>query len=160
MPIEWGSDPVMSSTSLVVSTQAPSRTSLRTLVIDRNSVNQQLWVHMLQRLGSRPLAVADGREALAVLGQMPFDVILMDFDVPSTEGDNLAREIRTRSGQDDRPWLIAASHVADSAVYDRAMAAGMNDFMIKSGHFENMARAMRFAERTLQAPVVRGLHAA
>ncbi|HEY0965881.1 MAG TPA: response regulator [Opitutaceae bacterium] len=142
-----------------LSTRMNSR-PLRVLVVDGNSVNQQLWSHMLRRLDYKPLAVADGIEALAAVQQMPFDVVLMDLDLPAEDGAEVAGRIRQLSADPDHPWIIAASNGVHADAYDRAMAAGMNDFVIKSGHFENLTRAMRFAERALRASAVRDQHAA
>lgn len=136
------------------------RRPLRVLVVDGHSVNQQLWSHMLRRLGYKPMAVGDGEEALAAIEQMPFDVVLMDLDLPTADGAEVARRIRAERPQAERPWIIAAANTANPDDYDRAMAAGMNDFVIKSGHFENLTRAMRLAERALRAPNARDQHAA
>lgn len=139
--------------SLSASVPPPDR-ALRVLIVDGHSVNQQLWAHMLRRLGHKSLAVSDGEEAIDSLKQIPFDVVLMDLDLPTADSFDIARRIRERVRNPERPWIIAASLLPESDDYDRAMAAGMNDFVIKSGHFENLMRAMRFAERSLAACAV------
>jgi len=126
----------------------PSR-ALRVLIVDGHSVNQQLWAHMLRRLGHKSLAVINGEEAIESLEQIPFDVILMDLDLPTDDSFDIARRIRERACNPERPWIIATSIHPESADCDRAMEVGMNDFVIKSGHFENLMHAMRFAELSL-----------
>ncbi|MFO0984056.1 MAG: response regulator [Planctomycetota bacterium] len=61
-------------------------------------MNQKVLLRLLERLGYRATAVADGREALAMLEQAPFDVLITDVQMPVMDGHELAREVRRREG--------------------------------------------------------------
>src|SRR5262249_33834790 len=67
---------------------------LRILVAEDNDFNRDLLEHMLARLGlSAPMA-ANGREALALLGREPFDLLLLDIHMPELDGFQVVGEIR------------------------------------------------------------------
>jgi signal transduction histidine kinase len=67
---------------------------LDVLVAEDNETNRQLLVEVLQRLGHRVTAVANGREALDALAASPFDLVLMDIQMPIMDGAAAARAIR------------------------------------------------------------------
>ncbi len=78
---------------------APSELrGLRVLIVDDNSTNRLLLTRMLEFLGARPAAVADGSEALSALRQAaaraPFRLVLLDLQMPGTDGLETARRIR------------------------------------------------------------------
>ncbi len=123
--------------------------ALRVLVVDGNSVNQRLWSHMLKRLGYRSLSVGDGWEAIDALAMFPSEIILMDLDLPEGAGFEAALHIREKARDPGRPWIVGITINPQPEDYDRAMRVGMNDFLIKSGHPENLMRAMQFARKSL-----------
>ena len=67
---------------------------LKVLVVDDNPVNRKVTLNLLKRLGHTAEAVEGGIEALGRLAELPFDVVLMDLQMPVMDGIRATREIR------------------------------------------------------------------
>jgi CheY-like chemotaxis protein len=107
----------------------------RVLVVEDNPVNQRLVQRVLTNLGCMPTAVDNGRQALNVLAQRAeeFDVVLLDLHMPEMDGIETLREIRAgKAGPHaQNMWGIALTADARDEQRERAMAAGVNDYLTK-----------------------------
>lgn len=119
-----------------------ARCPLRLLVAEDNAVNQRVALLLLKRLGYRATMVANGLEALAAAERTDYDAILMDVEMPEVDGCEATRRIRARSGSATRPWIIALTAGAMRGDRERALAAGMNDFVAKPVRVEALAQAL------------------
>jgi len=99
------------------------------LVAEDNQMNQRVILNVLTNLGYAPDLANDGMEALTMLKQKNYDLILMDVQMPNLDGLESARMIRKIYGK--RPAIIALT--ANSANEDReaCLNAGMNEFLTK-----------------------------
>jgi len=107
-----------------------SRRRLRVLVAEDNVVNQQVARALLVRRGHDVDVVTNGREAVAALRTRPYDVVLMDVQMPELDGLQATREARTIPGCEHLPIVAVTAHAfAD----DRAkfLAAGMSGVVTK-----------------------------
>jgi PAS domain S-box-containing protein len=105
----------------------------RVLIAEDNSINRELAIRMLQRLGLRADAVADGAEAIRALESIPYDLVLMDMRMPVMDGLEAACQIRNpRSAvlNHDIP-IIALTANAMQSDQNSCFAAGMSDFVSK-----------------------------
>ncbi len=105
----------------------------RILLAEDNPINQKLVVSLLTKAGYGIATALTGREALDRLAQEPFDLVLMDMQMPDLDGIEATRLIRQReraSGARPIP-IIAITANAYASDRARCLEAGMNDFITK-----------------------------
>ena len=110
------------------------RAALRLLLAEDNVVNQKVAVRTLDRLGYRTDVVADGAEAVeavraAVAVGQPYDLVLMDVQMPVLDGLDATRQIR--AGGHVQPRIVGMSANAMAEDRGAALAAGMDDYLTK-----------------------------
>jgi PAS domain S-box-containing protein len=112
---------------------------LDVLVAEDNETNRQLLVEVLQRLGHRVTAVANGREALDALAASPFDLVLMDIQMPIMDGAAAARAIRALPAPAASTPVIALT--ADVLPESRARygAAGFDAYLAKPIDWDHLS---------------------
>lgn len=115
-----------------------ARLPLRILLTDDNVINQKVALRLLQQLGYKADTANNGLEAIQALERQPYDVILMDVQMPEMDGIEATRRIRERQQQAaphphfQRPVVIVAM-TANAMQGDRekCIAAGMDDYLPK-----------------------------
>jgi len=100
--------------------------------VEDNTVNQQIALKMLMKLGCRADAVANGHEALDALRQIPYDLIVMDCQMPEMDGYEATAIIRKSDSlnRKDIP-IVAMTANATKSDEERCRQAGMDDYMTK-----------------------------
>ncbi len=109
------------------------RSNVRVLVAEDNAVNQQVALGILRRMGAHAEVVGSGAESIEALRQAPYDIVLMDVQMPDMDG--LEATQRIRSGEAGErcmhiPIIAMTAHALQSD-RDRCLAAGMNDYVSK-----------------------------
>lgn len=105
---------------------------LRILVVDDLAVNQKVVVKMLQQLGYEPDCVADGFTALDQIQEQPYDLVLMDIQMPGMDGYETTELIRQLSFVTaEQPWIVAMTAYSNQQERQRSLQTGMNDFLSK-----------------------------
>ena len=107
------------------------RHPLRILVTEDNVVNQRLALRMLDKLGYRADVAANGLEALEALERQPYDLVLMDVQMPEMDGVEATGRILERWTEDERPWIVAMTAEVMQGDREGFLAAGMNDYVAK-----------------------------
>ena len=122
----------------------------RVLVAEDNSTNQIVALGILGKLGVHGDAVANGKEAVKALETVPYDLVLMDVQMPEMDGLEAARHIRSGQFGVRNPGIpiIAMTAHALREDRDRCLAAGMNDYLSKPVQPNVLARML---ERWLPA---------
>ncbi|OYU06398.1 MAG: hybrid sensor histidine kinase/response regulator [Pseudomonas sp. PGPPP1] len=109
---------------------APLAHRARILLVEDNPVNQLVAKGMLSKLGCEVIVAAHGGEALKRLEEQPFDMVLMDCNMPVMDGYEASRQIRRSGRWPDLP-IVALTANALSEERERCRAAGMNDYLAK-----------------------------
>ncbi len=105
----------------------------RVLVVEDNPVNQQVVVGLLRKLGLRAEAVNNGKEALEVLEMIPYDLVLMDIQMPVMDGLSASKAIRAPESKvlnKEIPIIALTAHAFKEEV-SKCIKAGMNDYLTK-----------------------------
>jgi two-component system, sensor histidine kinase and response regulator len=114
----------------------------RVLLVEDNVANQIVGSKMTERWGYRVDVVADGQEALDALARQSYDAILMDCQMPVMDGYEATRRIRATTGPASRVPVIAMTASAMLEDRQRCTAAGMDDFITKPVHPEDLGMAL------------------
>jgi CheY-like chemotaxis protein len=125
--------------------------SARILVVEDNAANVKVAVRMVERLGYRADVAGNGVEAVRVLGQVHYDAVLMDCQMPEMDGYEAARAIRRNETDGRRTPIIAMTASALSGDRERCLAAGMDDYISKPVKLHIVAAVL---ERWLKADAV------
>ncbi len=97
---------------------------------------------MLERLGQRPVVVANGEEALAAVHAAPYDLVLMDVHMPVMDGHEATRRIRAELPAERQPRIVAMTAGALVEDIDATFASGMDDHLSKPVRSEELAAAL------------------
>ncbi len=127
----------------------------RILLAEDNVVNQKVALRLLEKLEYHVVVVADGQAAVAAWQKDPFDLILMDCQMPKMDGYEATREIRRLEAGGRHIPIVALTADAMKEVEERCRAAGMDDYLSKPIDRAKLdgclARHIRPAESTATA---------
>lgn len=113
------------------------------LVVEDNAVNQTVAVGMLEQLGYRATVASNGQEAIEVLRQEAFDLVLMDCEMPVMDGYAATAEIRALEVAWSDVPIVALTANAVAGDRERCIAAGMQDYLSKPLMIEDLGAALR-----------------
>jgi CheY-like chemotaxis protein len=114
---------------------------LRILMAEDNAINQRVGKLILQRAGFDIDVVADGREALEAHQNTPYDLILMDCQMPIMDGFEASRQIRKLALA--QPVIIAVTANALVGERERCLNAGMDDYLSKPFQAEQLVGVVK-----------------
>jgi two-component system, sensor histidine kinase len=129
--------PVGTLTALMAPAEDPGSSiptpHLRVLVVEDNAINQRVISIMLEKAGHRADMAGNGIEALAALCERPYDLVLMDCQMPEMDGFEATRLLRDPASGvlDPRVKVVALTANAMVGDRERCLAAGMDDYLTK-----------------------------
>jgi signal transduction histidine kinase/DNA-binding response OmpR family regulator len=119
-----------------------SRHPLRILLAEDNVVNQKLALRLLQQMGYRADVAGNGIEAIECVERQPYDVVLMDVQMPEMDGLEASRRINARWPNSGRPRIVAMTANAMQGDREACLAAGMDDYVTKPIRVEALVQAL------------------
>ena len=156
LPFDLPREPLLATPPLPAAPPAEKMTQRihsQVLVVDDNITNQQVGRLLLENLGCRVAVAANGREAIAMLELAPYDIVFMDCEMPELDGFAATAEIRQRSADGRHIPIIAMTARAIRGDRERCLAAGMDDYISKPVHLEDLRAALA---RWFSAPLPSG----
>jgi signal transduction histidine kinase/DNA-binding response OmpR family regulator/tetratricopeptide (TPR) repeat protein len=119
-----------------------ARHPLRILLAEDNVVNQKLALRLLSQMGYRADLAANGLEVIQAVERQPYDLILMDVQMPEMDGLEATRHICARWPAEHRPRIIAMTANAMQGDRELCLAAGMDDYISKPVRIEQLVNAL------------------
>lgn len=120
---------------------------LRILLAEDNAVNQKVALQMLKKIGYRADVACNGLEVLRALERQPYDVILMDIQMPEMDGLETARSIRKRWPASKQPKIIAITAYAMEGDQKMCLDAGMDDYISKPVKMDELQAVLESSAR-------------
>jgi PAS domain S-box-containing protein len=143
------SQPITTPTKSQFNKAQGSEHPLRILLAEDNLINQKVALRMLERLGYNADVAANGREAVEALTRQPYDLILMDIQMPEMDGMQATQQIRRGWLPNQQPRIVAMTANALAGDRETYLASGMDDYVSKPVKIEELTRVLQ-----LTSPVV------
>ena len=118
------------------------RHPLRILLAEDNVVNQKLAMRLLQQMGYRAGLASNGVEAIECCARQPYDVVLMDVQMPEMDGLEASRRITAKWKQHERQRIVAMTANAMQGDREECLAAGMDDYVTKPIRVDALVEAL------------------
>ncbi|MFH1843841.1 MAG: ATP-binding protein, partial [bacterium] len=112
------------------------------LLVEDNPINRRVALMMLEKLGFTVAIAVDGQQALEAYRQTPYDIVIMDCQMPVMDGYEATRSIRELEGTQHRAIIIALTANAVAGDRQRCLDAGMDDYLAKPARFNALAAAI------------------
>lgn len=119
---------------------------LRILLAEDNLINQKVAKQMLRRIGYRADVVLNGREAIEALRTQPYDVVLMDVQMPEMDGVEATQIIRSEFPTERQPRIVALTANAMARQRRAYLEAGMDAYISKPFKIEELVAVLANSE--------------
>jgi len=118
---------------------------LKIMVAEDNLINQKMILKVLDKLGYKPTLAINGREAVEMLNEQPYDLILMDVQMPEMDGLEATRYIRKNCAA--QPVIVAMTANAMLEDREECLKAGMDDYISKPLKIEALMAVLQEIEK-------------
>src|SRR5207248_9001747 len=117
--------------------------AVHSLRADEQAMSQEVALRVVEKLGYQADVAGNGLEAIEALERQPYDVVLMDVQMPELDGLDATRQICERWSEETRPHIVAMTAKALPEDREACFAAGMNDYVAKPIRAEELAAALK-----------------
>ncbi len=124
--------------------QAAGQRALRVLVAEDHPINLKYMSILLENMGHSAVFCENGQQALELLAQEPFDVVLLDYHMPVLDGLATTQAIRALEGPASRTKVILVTADVVNDTRKRAIEAGVDEFTSKPLQADDLERALRY----------------
>ena len=116
----------------------------RVLLVEDNLINQKVAMRILEKIGFRADSAFNGKEAITALKKIPYDLVLMDVQMPEMDGFEATKYIRRGEGEITNPSvpIIAMTAHAMKGDREKCIQVGMNDYVSKPINPEKLYEAI------------------
>jgi CheY-like chemotaxis protein len=115
----------------------------RLLLVEDNEINQEIMVELLTGLGIVVTTASNGQEGWDLVKTEPFDLVLMDIEMPIMDGLTATKLIRADSRFTDLPIIALTSH-SRKCDKEKSLAAGLNDHICRPIDLKNFTETLKF----------------
>ena len=112
------------------------------LLAEDNPVNQKVALSMLKHLGYHADIASNGSEVLQALQKQPYDIILMDVQMPEMDGLEATRRVREGRQHRKQPCIIAMTAYALDGDREKCLRAGMDDYISKPIDMKELQKSL------------------
>ncbi len=119
---------------------------LRIMLAEDNAVNQKVTRRLLRQFGYRVDVVANGLEVMEALRRQPYDLVLMDVQMPEMDGLQATRRIRSNEAI-VQPRIVAMTAAAMRKDQDACLDAGMDGYLPKPVEVEDLVAELKRTDR-------------
>lgn len=130
-----------------------SRLPLRILLAEDNVINQKVGLRLLARFGYGADTVADGLEAITAIRERPYDLVLMDMQMPEMDGLESTPAIRALTGI-QQPQIVALTANAMAGDRVACLEAGMDDYLSKPFQMAELQAIITRSSARLRASAI------
>jgi signal transduction histidine kinase/CheY-like chemotaxis protein len=130
-----------------VATAEPALPAVRILIVDDSEINQKVAVRMLERLQLHADVASNGREALERLRQQPYDLVLIDVNMPEMGGLEATRRLRQQLPAEAQPYVVAMTASASDSDRLECRSAGMDDYVGKPLNLDHLRAVLERYQR-------------
>jgi CheY-like chemotaxis protein len=125
------SKPESAKASNKITAELSRQFPLRILVAEDNVTNQRVIDFILKKMGYRVDLANNGKEVIEALERQPYDLILMDLEMPVIDGLKAFRHIRKNVAADEQPQVVALTANASEEKRRECLDSGMNAYLTK-----------------------------
>ncbi|WP_299490884.1 DAHL domain-containing protein [Acaryochloris sp. IP29b_bin.137] len=133
---------VVTSSESIPAPPDPNPQSLRILLAEDVVVNQKVALLILKQMGYEADIANNGVEVLEALHRQPYEVVLMDLQMPEMDGLTAARNIQAAWPPESQPHIIALTANAMQGDREKCLEAGMHDYVSKPIRSEDLKAAL------------------
>ena len=139
-----------------ISAEMATRIPLSILIAEDNHINQLVIGRLLKRMGYRVDIAGNGLEVLDAVKRQPYDVILMDVQMPEMDGTEATRRLKADLPPEKCPYIIALTANALTGDREKYLEIGMDDYLSKPVSIDALVGAL---ERGYEVRASMGLSA-